>query len=59
MKRARYIGNDSRLKDEIAYIQYEDRWVVKAQFNNTSLREAFGWWPFIKEDFIDDQGSTD
>jgi len=47
-------GSDPRLRSRHALLQQdpknEDSYI--AQFDATHLPEAFGWWSFLKSDFV-------
>lgn len=42
----KYVGEDLRLKGKTALLMEASPGYVVAQFDDTSLVEAVGWWPF-------------
>lgn len=51
MKHGKYVGENPRFKDKTALIMEASPGYVVAQFDDTSLVEASGWWPFKATDF--------
>ncbi len=50
MIRGRYVGPDQRLYNQRALLMKTTTgW--KAQFDDTSLPEAYGWWEFLESEF--------
>lgn len=54
MLHRRYVGTRADLQDKAALIQTDDargKDHILAQFDDTNLKEAFGWHPFVFGDF--------
>lgn len=49
----KYVGNQTRLYGKTALVQIDrqDPTRCKAQFDDTKLPEAFGWTPFLTNEF--------
>lgn len=52
MKHGKYVGENPRFKDKTALVRASlIGGQVLAQFDDTTLPEAHGWWPFKAPDF--------